>query len=389
MMSTEADFKINSCQLSAEAVSSLKSFVDEIKGNEADTIKSVSIVGWASPDGIKSLNQRLSHNRASEVAEYFSSYLNLPAEAVSFEGKGENWTKFRELIDGGDNIPYKSRVMDIITSDADDEEKELQLRNLDSGKVWRYLTANIFPKLRCCEISIDYTSGLIVKATLSDSELSSDISASSGPESEDDKPEVMTEIVEDNSFSDNNESSALNAYVKTNLPAWALLWTNLAGEVDFAHHWSANLSLYYSGFNYFDHTRKFRTFTIMPEVRYWIRPENQGFFIAPHVGLSWFNCAFGGDYRYQDHNGNTPAIGGGLNLGYRLNLSRNKRWLIEASIGCGVYRLDYDIFVNDYNGLLTGRRKRTFFGIDNAAISLCYRFDLDRKKQKNGIYSNL
>ncbi|MDE6218523.1 MAG: DUF3575 domain-containing protein, partial [Muribaculaceae bacterium] len=68
---------------------------------------------------------------------------------------------------------------------------------------------------------------------------------------------------------------------------------------------------------------------------------------------------------------------------------RNKRWLIEASIGCGVYRLDYDIFVNDYNGLLTGRRKRTFFGIDNAAISLCYRFDLDRKRRKNGIHSNL
>ena len=55
---------------------------------------------------------------------------------------------------------------------------------------------------------------------------------------------------------------------------------------------------------------------------------------------------------------------------------------MEAAIGAGVYKLDYDIFQNaphtDY-GYLLGRRKRTFFGIDQAAFSFCYTFGLTKK----------
>lgn len=63
-------------------------------------------------------------------------------------------------------------------------------------------------------------------------------------------------------------------------------------------------------------------------------------------------------------------------MGYRFCVSKNKRWWIEASVGAGVYRLDYDIFANTHNGLLLDRRKRTFFGVDNAALSISYQFDM-------------
>lgn len=89
--------------------------------------------------------------------------------------------------------------------------------------------------------------------------------------------------------------------------------------------------------------------------------------------------AFEGAYRYQDHDGRTPAIGGGVNAGFRCNISRNKRWRLECSIGFGIYALDYDMFVNKANGLLAGRKKRTFYGIDNAALSVCYMFDVKKK----------
>lgn len=172
-----------------------------------------------------------------------------------------------------------------------------------------------------------------------------------------------------------------HVYLKTNVPAWAMLWMNIAGEVDVAHHWSVNLSFYYSGFNYFTGHRKFRTAAIMPEVRYWPHRDNQGFFVGLHPGLAWYNVAFGGEYRYQDHNERTPAIGGGVSAGFRMNLSHNQRWKLEASVGFGVYRLDYDLFENYKNGPLVGRKQRTFYGIDNAAISLCYTFDYFKNKK--------
>ena len=54
---------------------------------------------------------------------------------------------------------------------------------------------------------------------------------------------------------------------------------------------------------------------------------------------------------------------------------------MEASIGGGIYHLDYDMFLNRQDGLLYGRRSRTFYGIDQAALSLPYRFGIGSRRQ--------
>ncbi len=172
-------------------------------------------------------------------------------------------------------------------------------------------------------------------------------------------------------------------YLKTNLPAYVMLWLNIQAEIDGAPHWSFMLPVYYSGWNYFTSTRKYRTLTILPEARYWMRSDNQGLFIGAHVGFSYYNVAFGGYKRYQDHSKNTPALGGGINIGYRMDLRTDSRWKLEFSFGFGAYTLDYDTFVNCDKGLRIGRNKCTFLGIDNVAVSLCYQFDL-RKRAKGG-----
>lgn len=171
-----------------------------------------------------------------------------------------------------------------------------------------------------------------------------------------------------------------NFYVKTNAPAWALLWANASLEVDFAPHWSGALPLYGSSFNYFSPRVKYRIVACQPEVRWWPRGENLGFFVGAHVGFAFYNTTLGGDYRYQDRNGKTPAWGGGLSIGYRVPLTHNHRWGMEITIGCGVYDFKYDIFRNEPNGLYIGTRHDTKWGIDNAALSFYYRFDAGRMK---------
>lgn len=174
-------------------------------------------------------------------------------------------------------------------------------------------------------------------------------------------------------------------YIKSNLPAWACMWTNIGLEADMDPHWSADLSIYYSGFDYFRRDTKFRTFTVMPEIRYWPRRENDGFFVGAHFGICWYNVALRGAYRYQDHDGITPAVGGGVTAGYRIPF-RNPRWKMEFALGAGIYSLDYDLFDNVANGRLVGRRQRTFYGIDRVAVSLCYTFGPSPKtvKEKGG-----
>lgn len=121
---------------------------------------------------------------------------------------------------------------------------------------------------------------------------------------------------------------------------------------------------------------------VQPEFRYWFKPENEGWFMGAHFGYGYYNIALDGDYRYQDHNRETPGIGGGIAIGYRTHLSKNKRWKMEFAVGGGVYDLCYDKFYNTEvtkNGLMVESKvKKTYYGLDQAALSICYSFDLKK-----------
>lgn len=168
-------------------------------------------------------------------------------------------------------------------------------------------------------------------------------------------------------------------YLKTNAPAWLMLWTNIGVEFDLDRHISAQIPVYYSGFNYFSSKTKFRTLAFMPEMRFWLKSDNMGFFANAHIGIAWYNYAKNSEYRWQDHNRNSPAYGGGLGIGYRFHFVKNHRWTMEAGIGAGIYYLDYDIFQNRHNGLRVGREHKMFYGIDQAFVSFCYSFDIVMK----------
>lgn len=145
------------------------------------------------------------------------------------------------------------------------------------------------------------------------------------------------------------------------------------------------MPVYYSAWDYFKTTIKFRTFSVQPEFRYWLSENNDGCFAGAHFGLAYYNFAFDGDYRYQDHNRETPSIGGGLSIGYRLPISRNNRWWVEFSLGAGIYSRHYDKFHNTPNtkdGLMIESIKKTYWGIDQAAVSFSYSFDLKKKGGK-------
>ncbi len=154
---------------------------------------------------------------------------------------------------------------------------------------------------------------------------------------------------------------------------------NAAAEIDLCRHVSFNLPVYYCAWNYGTSRVKFRTFAIQPELRYWSGEDNESLYWGLHGGLAYYNLAFGGEYRYQDHAGTSPALGCGLSIGYRLPLGEDKRLKLELSIGVGMYSLYYDKFRNYRNGPLYSVVKETYVGLDQASVSFSYSFGLKRK----------
>ncbi len=340
----------------------------------ANSLIGLHIEGSSSPDGPEALNARLARKRAEAFRTFISTKANVNDSLISFNIIAENWARLAELYPP----TYK-----IIEAHTDPVKREAALRRHNAGRDWLMLRRDILPQLRYVAAKARYRAPAPIATDTAAAEIKEIEYTSFDTPVEPDtvvplNPAPTTPEIE--THSGPAPPWQRHIYAKTNAPAWAMLWLNAACEIDIAPHWSGQLPIYYSGFNYFTSRRKFRTFTVMPEVRYWLNGDNQGFFAGAHFGFAFFNVAFEGDTRYQDHNGRRPAYGGGMNIGYRFNFCRNKRWKMEISLGAGVYGLYYDEFQNKHNGLLKSTHHRTFFGIDNAAVSFCYQFDLNGRR---------
>lgn len=368
-----------------EKIGDIREFLTDMKNDTLTRITGVDFRGTASPDGSYEFNVWLSENRLKSFKELINSYVYVPDSLIFAQSSAIPWDEFRAKVVESD-VPDKVRVLEIIDegpklvgwyNNRHIDARLLKLKALNGGQVWEYLKEPILRDLRYGDATFYYTTFF----PISSPSISLATTASTFV------PELLP-LPANPVY----ETWLPRIYLKTSLIGWAALSANLAAEFDLAPHWSFTLPVYYSAIDYFKSTIKFRNFTVQPEFRYWpnAKGDNHGFFVGAHFGLMYYNFAIDGPYRYQDHDGKTPALGGGLAIGYRKPISKNKRWHIEFTAGAGAYKLDYDVFENTPNykdGPLVRRKKKTYFGLDQAAITISYNFPLtkyERIRKKGG-----
>ena len=353
-------------------------FLNNFKQDSLSYFVSIAFCGTASPEGPYEINRDLAEKRLKALEEIIRKEVNIPQTLITYNHNYIPWPWLRQQIESS-NIDYKEEVLAIIDGPAEMKDfpggrtidsRVTTLRELHDGKVWQQLNDNFFDDMRMASVVI------IVERPDPTPEVAEDLPVVVYEEVVEEYVEPVTQPEEPDWYR--------KMYIKTNIPAWGLFWQNIALEWDLAKHWSFAVPVYWSPYNYGKQTLKFRTLAVVPEFRYWPKAENMGFFINAHFGMAYYNYAKGGDYRYQDHDGKTPALGGGLGIGYRFYFCRNHHWSMEVAVGGGAYWLDYDIFENTSStkyGHLLGRKKRMFYGVDQAAFTIIYSFGL-RKKSK-------
>ena len=379
----ERDFSDNSARLNQ-----IINFLREVENDSTTTMLEVSFCGSASPEGSHQLNQNLAHKRLEALENLVRSEVDIPEEIITRDDEHISWDTLREFVVNSD-IEQKQAILDIIDQEArlidypgnrHIDHRVVQLQNLGDGKPWQQLNKLYFARMRnACVIFITYKQ-----------------EPKPQPIEEPAPVEVIEEVVEVEEVVDTvvaavpdtiviDDSWTRKLHLKTNTLGWALAISNIAAEIDLAEHWSFTLPVYFSALNYFTSTIKFRTFALQPEVRYWINKHNEGWFGGAHFGMAYYNLALDGDIRYQDHDGKSPALGGGISIGYRKPITSDNRWHIEFTLGAGAYRLHYDKFYNTPNtsaGLMVETVKKTYWGLDNAAVTFTYSFDLNKKGGK-------
>lgn len=398
---------------------------------ESGTLERIVVQAGASPDGTQRANDRLVIYRADSLASYIVRVTGISADLVEKRPVGIMWDKLREQVAASD-MSYRDEVLRILdneplwTFDEDNRViggRKKTLMDLRGGRPYNYMLSHFFPDLRNSALALLYvrhtepepvSQSVQPDQTQPAAETSQPVqSAETIPAVQPDQTPHPTQgplmqptnpdTTEHATDATSDTTSAVTApsqplpeqdvrtapsaegwrpgiRVKTNAIGWAMMMVNAAVEVDISRHLSVNLPIYYSACNYFTSKVKFRILATQPELRVWPL-RNRRFFAGVHFGVASYNLALGGKWRIQDHAGNSPALGGGINVGYRIPLGRNDRWNVEFSLGAGIYSAHYDKFRNEANGAYSSTVRKTFVGLDNAAVSFSYKFDLKKTRK--------
>lgn len=381
------NFRVNSTVIdssymdNAARMRKMVEFLRSVRQDSTINIVEVSLSGAASPEGSYQLNRKLAKGRRSAFEQFIRTELDIPDSLITNKESYIQWDYLKSQIENS-GLNHKDELIAILDEevrlveyhfpDTHIDNRIIKLIALDSGKVWQHMNRLFFKQMR--NACVTFVTCKNVLPTIQASVIVPDIEVGVF--------EPVGEVVK--SVLDTTEWSR-KLHLKTNVIGLGMAIANVAAEVDLAKHWSFAFPVYYSAWDYFKSTIKFRTFAVQPELRYWLYEENDGFFAGAHLGLAYYNFAFDGDYRFQDHNRNTPAIGGGVSIGYRLPICTNNSWRVEISLGVGAYSCHYDKFHNTprtKNGLMLESIRKTFWGIDQATVSFSYSFDLKRKGGK-------
>ena len=359
----------------------IDAFIQELQASRADAsvpleVDHIVVESSSSPEGSLEVNRRLARSRQQSVLDYVGKRIKIRNGETDRSTETFDWNLLRRLVQEDRSMPmaYKENVLDKL-----DSADPLSINELKGTETWKYLMDNIFPQMRTTLLVF------VQEIPVPQLELPELVCADPLPAESFVYPYYPPLNTSYQVTPVAQLPQTRSIVLKLNMLTLPALILNAGVEIQPLAHFSLNVPVYYSGINWFSSKIKFRTLAFQPEVRYWLREDLHGLFFGAHATFGWYNVALGGDYRYQDHAGKTPSIGGGIGVGYKIPLGRNNnaRWGLEFGLGGGVLPLRYDIFYNVENGRLAAEdRRKTYWGVDQAFVSLTYRIGQFKLKQK-------
>ena len=360
----------------ADSLKRIVEWVDEAKRDKMIDLVSVEFCGAVSPEGSVRFNRWLSNARLEALEKYVRNLIEIPEDIIVRNDHYIAWSELDEMVSNSD-MSNKDAILSIIRSENTSTGEQLDsridaLKQLDNEVTWWKLYHTYFKHMRnAYTVLVTQKSDYALEYEKMMQPISPYVDLS--------QPMPVVPIMLVNPAPEHDKRYM---YIKTNLVGLGMLMANLGVEFDMGNKFSFVLPVYYSAVNYFKQTLKFRTFAVQPELRYWLKDNKDGFFVGAHAGFAYYNFAFDGKWRYQDKDGKTPTLGGGLSAGYRMPISKDENWKLEFALGAGVYPLHYDVFHNEYNGQLYDTRKKTYFGLDNVMIGISYRIPVKKVQPK-------
>ena len=157
--------------------------------------------------------------------------------------------------------------------------------------------------------------------------------------------------------------------MKTNLLSDALLTPSLGAEVMLDDCWSLSLTGGYMPMR-LSHDHYWRTFTVQPEVRYWLADRMSGLFIGAAYQYRGFNLGGLPFSHLKDSRSQGRMQGGGVSVGYHYILST--RWSLEPSVTVGWSHLHWSHYGSARSDLVKSKWTADYVGPLDVGLCLVY-----------------
>ena len=153
---------VTSSELKEDDIKAYEAFLNNAQSDAKVAIKSISVTGFASPEGEEDKNNSLSTDRATSGKEASMSVAKKAenetagGDIYTMKGSGEDYEGFKVALsaDTKMNEDDKNLVLRVLETISNSAEREQAMR--DMGKTFSYLDKNIFPALRRAEIVTVY-----------------------------------------------------------------------------------------------------------------------------------------------------------------------------------------------------------------------------------------
>ena len=144
------DYRNNSAELKK-----IQQTVEAVKNDPYATITSLSIKGYASPEGTYKGNAYLAENRAKALLDYVKDHYDLSGVELTVDFEPEDWEGLEAAVEKG-NLPDKEELLAIIRADepADWDAREWKLKSLNGGSSYKILLRD--PSLRHSDYRVNY-----------------------------------------------------------------------------------------------------------------------------------------------------------------------------------------------------------------------------------------
>lgn len=135
-------------------IAKIQATIDSVKTDADITLTSVSIKGFASPEGSYKNNERLAKERTEALKKHVQNLYDFEPDFIKTSYEPEDWAGLRNYVIASDLV-NKDEIIKLIDSDLEPDSKEYAIRKY--GNDYLHLLANCYPTLRHSDYKVEYS----------------------------------------------------------------------------------------------------------------------------------------------------------------------------------------------------------------------------------------